>query len=492
MSKGETEARGGDLSGQPDWQRLVGYIFVLLNHLQRQSDNRLQAQFDDTHLPEVRPVRLATPPCASYADFQTRLTRIRETGVSATPSGKPEIDDLTFLRWSKDFLSAVAAPATVESISITREYMRARAERATRSWRDRWQALHAQACAQKAKANGSDERFRNTGHWLARQLIWLERCTVLLTIVTVMLSAHAMVGRLIIDREEGALKKFQEIAKSADDDYRSLLQLGKAPLFVAIDRPDHSCPAHLVDWAAGSAGSDDIMTVSDKLPSSVVDGSSAEKAWNLVAKCRGVQWALMQLVTENIRLKSWDSLFVEMFPLNRLIGWDNAMIDEVGAVVNDKFCRSIARSYQERFDDYGKSRGCAELIRLLARDSGSVASSVLACVTTSILPCLYAFIGAAAASMMAIRRRTDAALLSYTDRGRVKFNVILGFVFGAVIGLFAGNLSVPTDGTGNALGLAALALLTGYNVPAVSDFLDDLSTRLFRPQERAGTGARVV
>jgi len=129
MSKGETEARGGDLSGQPDWQRLVGYIFVLLNHLQRQSDNRLQAQFDDTHLPEVRPVRLATPPCASYADFQTRLTRIRETGVSATPSGKPEIDDLTFLRWSKDFLSAVAAPATVESISITREYMRARAER---------------------------------------------------------------------------------------------------------------------------------------------------------------------------------------------------------------------------------------------------------------------------------------------------------------------------------------------------------------------------
>jgi hypothetical protein len=121
-----------------------------------------------------------------------------------------------------------------------------------------------------------------------------------------------------------------------------------------------------------------------------------------------------------------------------------------------------------------------------------VASSVLACVTTSILPCLYAFIGAAAASMMAIRRRTDAALLSYTDRGRVKFNVILGFVFGAVIGLFAGNLSLPADGTGNALGLSALALLTGYNVPAVSDFLDDLSTRLFRPQERAGTGARAA
>ena len=196
----------------------------------------------------------------------------------------------------------------------------------------------------------------------------------------------------------------------------------------------------------------------------------------------------MEMVTENIRLKSWDSLFVQVFPLNLLIGWDDAMIDKVGGVVCDKFCRLIARSYQERFD--GGGQGCSQLIRLLARDSGRVASSVLACVTTSILPCLYAFIGAAAASMMAIRRRTDATLLSYTDRGRVKFNVILGFVFGAVIGLFAGYVSVPADSIANALGLSALALLTGYNVPAVSDSLDDLSTRLFRPQDRSANGTR--
>jgi hypothetical protein len=396
------------------------------------------------------------------------------------------------LRWSKDFLSAVAAPATVESISITREYMRARAEHAARRWRDWWEYLRAPAYARRTKANGSDERFQNTAHWLARHLIWLERWTVLVTILTVLLSAHAMVGRLIIDREQGALKKFQELSKSADDDYRSLLQLGRAHLYVATDRLDHSCPAHLVEPTADAAGLGDVISVSEKLPTAVVDGGSAEKAWNLVAKCRSVQWALMEMVTENIRLKSWDSMFVEVFPLNRLIGWDDAMIDKVGAVANDKFCRSIARSYQERFDNDGKSRGCSELIRLLARDSGSVASAVLACVTTSILPCLYAFIGAAAASMMAIRRRTDAALLSYTDRGRVKFNVILGFVFGAVIGLFAGHLSLPADGTASALGLSALALLTGYNVPAVSDFLDDLSTRLFRPQERNATCPRAA
>jgi hypothetical protein len=110
----------------------------------------------------------------------------------------------------------------------------------------------------------------------------------------------------------------------------------------------------------------------------------------------------------------------------------------------------------------------------------------------SILPCLYAFIGAVAASMMGIRRRTDAALLSYTDRGRVKLNVILGFVFGAVIGLFAGHFSPAADGAADGLGLSALALLAGYNVPAVTEFLDDLSTRLFRPQERTAPGARSV
>jgi hypothetical protein len=263
-----------------------------------------------------------------------------------------------------------------------------------------------------------------------------------------------------------------------------LLQLGKAHLYVATDQLDHSCPAHLVDPTTGAAGSNDVIAISGEPPTPVADGGSAKKASNLVAKCRRVQWALMEMVTENIRLKSWDSLFVEVFPLKLLICCDDATVDKVGGVVNDKFCRLIARSQQERFD--GGGQGCSQLVRRLARDSGSVASSILACVTTSILPCLSAFIGAAAASMMAIRRRTDAALLSYTDRGRVKFNVILGFVFGAVIGLFAGYLTVPA----NALGLSALALLTGYNVPAVSDFLDDLSTRLFRPQDHSANGTR--
>jgi hypothetical protein len=430
---------------------------------------------------------LAAPPCARYSEFLTRLSRIEKNGPDEKSSGNPELDDISFLRWSKDFLAAVVAPATIETIWITREYTSARAERALRGWRLRGPGAAARTLGKRITIE--DDRFKGSASRLVRTVVWLEYVVIFVTIYTVMLSAWAMVGRSVLGQQQEAAKKFQELTKSADDDYGSLLRLGRAHVYVAIDRPDHSCPVHMIDWAARGT---DETTVSEKLPSPFVEGRPAETAWNLVVKCHGVQQALIQLITENIRLTSWENLIVSNFPLNQVIGWNDPMIDRVGAFMNDKFCRSIAQSYQERFDDYGTSRGCPELVRQLAQDSGSVASSALAFVTTSILPCLYAFIGAAAASMMAIRRRTDSALLSYTDRSRIKLNAILGFVFGAVIGLFAGHLSLPADGTGNALGLSALALLTGYNVPAVSDFLDDLSTRLFRPQERNAAGARAA
>src|SRR5215469_11675227 len=43
------------------------------------------------------------------------------------------------------------------------------------------------------------------------------------------------------------------------------------------------------------------------------------------------------------------------------------------------------------------------------------------------------------------RRKLDASLLSYSDRGRVRQAMILGFVFGGVIGLFTGYLAKPID-----------------------------------------------
>jgi hypothetical protein len=61
----------------------------------------------------------------------------------------------------------------------------------------------------------------------------------------------------------------------------------------------------------------------------------------------------------------------------------------------------------------------------------------------------------------------------------VQQDIILGLLFGAIIGLFANFVgkASPQD----ALGLSTLALLAGYNVSGVFAFLDELSKRVFQP-----------
>jgi len=130
---------------------------------------------------------------------------------------------------------------------------------------------------------------------------------------------------------------------------------------------------------------------------------------------------------------------------------------------------------------------CFDILNDMVETSGNVANSILGAITIYMLPCLYGYIGAVAATLRLLRRRTDASLLSFTDRGRLKQNTVLGIMCGAMIGLFAGYLlkADPTQG----LGLSALALLAGYNVSGVFSFMDELSDRLFRPASAPGTKA---
>jgi len=117
----------------------------------------------------------------------------------------------------------------------------------------------------------------------------------------------------------------------------------------------------------------------------------------------------------------------------------------------------------------------------LVEQSGSFARSVLNAVALYLMPCLYGLIGAAAVTLRILRRKVDASTLSYTDRGRLKQDVILGVMCGATIGLFAGYILGANPAQG--LGLSALALLAGYNVSGVFAFLDELSGRLFHPSD---------
>jgi hypothetical protein len=62
-------------------------------------------------------------------------------------------------------------------------------------------------------------------------------------------------------------------------------------------------------------------------------------------------------------------------------------------------------------------------------------------------------------------------------------------VFGAVIGLFSGQLgpSGEAGSVGGSLTPAALSLLAGYSVAQVLHFFDGLSLHVFGPRPPAGT-----
>src|SRR6516165_5585194 len=115
-------------------------VRILLEFLGRRADSLLQAQFEDTRADLGTPMRrLAVPPCRTYKHFLNRFTALetkfhnsdptQETPSSIPPppeEGDQELSDLAFLYLSRDFLAAVAAPATVESIRITNAYVACR------------------------------------------------------------------------------------------------------------------------------------------------------------------------------------------------------------------------------------------------------------------------------------------------------------------------------------------------------------------------------
>ena len=108
-------------------------VAILMEFLTQASDRRLQAHFDDTRISLTNPpAKIAAPPCKTYHEFLTRLAAI-EVGLTSRDAPEPDVPatdgepnglaNIPFLYWSRDFLAIVAAPATANSISITRLYV---------------------------------------------------------------------------------------------------------------------------------------------------------------------------------------------------------------------------------------------------------------------------------------------------------------------------------------------------------------------------------
>lgn len=471
-------------------------IWLLLDYLDRSPDNRLMSQFDDARASLAgAPLAVAKPPCHNYRDFLCRLAAIETCAhkkesqgarAEGQSNGDPDLDDLSFLRWSRNFLATVAAPATLDSVRTTREFIQ---ERARLALVPRWKALLRLSGSEKrdnprgGRGSTSSERVSIGAKWLARSARRLEFWLIITTIFTVSISAYAMVGKYISDQKTDALQKFQKAGDVLIEDMASTWQTQPGASIIQFASAFNACSADIGKPLISTAEvevekAQDHVSLAAGTTGPIVDAATMKAAQKLIHDCEELRRERFHLMAEDIRLRSWESILLggrEWWTLSvagPIVGWSNGMVKQVGAEFDEPFCNSLKSYYN--------AKDCHEVVRGIVEGTGSTSSAILGCITLYFVPALYSLIGAGAATMRYLRHRVETSTLSITDRHRIAYNLILGCAFGAIIGLFARYLGNESN-----IGPAVVALLAGFNVPAVFSFLGELSNRVFGMTETA-------
>ena len=477
---------------QTEHTRTLKDVWVLLDFLGRQADSRLQAQFEDTRIDLAMASRkLAAPPCRTYRHFLKRVMSISDmlsgSGPAAPaqpptagspPEGDEGMDDLDFLYFTRDFLAAVAAPATVHTIGVTRAYINARRlsplARLVRAVKrsTRLKTTPASEIIQPA-AHRSDN-YADTARRIARRVVFLEYGTVVLTLITLGISAYALSGRLILDSESQVATTYAEIRHDMELAVTDSTTAGAAKSAISFGTMEDFCSP---DRGLGSVKTAELITradVSDTNQTALARPATAQTV-RQGSLCWRLKKAREQMIVANLHLVSWTGVVIGEPVIGRLFGIAPTSIDE-SATLHTEWCERIGVKIEPGIS-------CSGALRDLLFRSDEVAQSLLGCIALYVLPALYGCLGAAAATFRMLRSKVDRSLVSVTDRGRVMQDIVLGLLCGAIMGLFVGYIGKATPDLG--LGLSALALLAGYNVSGVFAFLDELCSRVFRPAQAA-------
>jgi len=491
-------------------QELLSDIKVLLGYLGQLCDPVLQAHFEDTRKNVTDVVRLrSTPPCRTYHHFLSRLAIIglavvqgktieeiqnlpasitRTDGASPSPEGDETQDSISFLYWSRDFLASVAAPATIETIAITQAYIEERT-RGPRSWPiGRW--FNRDANRQEREELRTLDLRQVVAVNLSTRVRYLQRWALGMVAVTLLTSIFALSGRLALQQQHDAVAAFTKsnaMVQAYLHDHRDILttfhdQLGD--LTSDTDEVRAVCMGQTPTAHGDNLGIREASFVPVPLPSRTL---SSQTTVIVVPGCGEFGREFRRMFSVTLHLQSWNSIVTRgpsihipwttvSLKVPELFGVVPLTINQLANDMTETSCREIGGPFAARLK---QETDCARIFYNMIEISEDVASSILGALTLYLLPCLYAYIGAVAATMRMLRRKIDAYQLSFTDRGRIGQNLVLGVMCGAMIGLFAGYLLHADAAQG--LGLSALALLAGYNVSGVFGFIDELSDRVFRP-----------
>jgi hypothetical protein len=462
--------------------RVIKDVGLLLEFLGQRADSRLQAHFEDTRGDLTAPIgKLAAPPCRTYRHFLNRLVAIggplpglpddaaqSTAQPDSAPEGDERLSDMAFLYFARDFLAAVAAPATVETIRVTRAYILCR----------RYSLLSRLLGQHKRARKIRDECKAGAGR-LARRVILVERMAFCLTLVTLVVSAYALTGHMILDKRDQILTNYASINHDMEQLARevpTLASVSPPPPYCDmgnVGAPASVAPIKKAGLVDGSAGSQTAATSSD-----------APRAAATQVRLCSVYWRIKQaredIAAVTLHLVSWTRVVIDLPAVGDVFGVDRTFIRQSAAMHAD-WCKRLGFRAEP-------GQTCEPELQDMIYHTREVADSLLGCIALYVLPALYGCLGAAAATFRTLRRKVDQSLVAVTDRGRVQQDVILGLLCGAIIGLLVGYIGKATPNAG--LGLSALALLAGYNVSGVFAFLDELSRRVFQPAPAGHSDSR--
>jgi hypothetical protein len=477
-------------------------VGILLEFLGRADDGRLQFYFKDTRGNIAGVIAKNTsPPCSSYAGFLSRLARIRadankndiSSDLPASPQNEevdPQISDLAFLLWTRDFLAAVAAPATADTIRLTESYMESR----TVSFLRRLREVTAYLPKTNSVRTTSDlpsrivkeDVVRRYAAQLASRVKLMNYLTFGITVITLVISIYALSGHQIVSARDDTINTFRTINAKIFD-IETHISSSSAITVVApstggspstTSSPPSSGTVTPTPVAAAQSSDGRVLFLCDTIrktgegqpsfgpiPSK---GFYTYISYEVIDNCRMQRRTLTQLFAIGEQLISWQEVVTRFSAFSGLFGIAGRTIRELEG--NNSLCSDFTGTRND-------PKHCGEELKEIAEYYGRVPDAILGCITLYILPCLYGFIGAAAATMRYLRTKADSYLLNFTDRGTILQNVILGIVAGAVIGLFFTYIMKSSSIEG--IGVSALGFLAGYNVTGLFALFDDISNRIF-------------
>ena len=198
------------LAGQ---QQLVDDVVLLLDYLSRVPGSRLDWCFQDARGSATAvPATIAVPPVPKKEDFVDRVmaTAFRVRHPAEDGTAPLDAADISFLIRTRDFLSVVAQPASVESIRVTHSYCEERARR------------HGLRALFGGRPPRPDGRATYYGRRIAQRRNRYQALLIGLALVTIWLSFQTLVGQRLLTERAGLARQWdahvERVVKAMESD----------------------------------------------------------------------------------------------------------------------------------------------------------------------------------------------------------------------------------------------------------------------------------